>query len=759
MPAVSLLLPVIAHAQAAPRPLARLLVTSGVEGEFARPVCDSSRSLAPGRFALPASALEWQQRASDRPLIVDTGGLLAPRGVVHFALKRAPQTLATLVQKLGYRALALGADDLQSELHLLVSMVRTLRARGIPVIASNLHCSRGTSELCQHLVDAADGVSLHAVGSMHVAVVSLLTPRALLAVSRDLGREFRVEEPARALGREVREARALGADLVVATLDTWRSDDAASRLLALADELPDDGRPDLLFASTAGRQLLFARTPKLRPALLGTSPGSVLEVHVRPATMGTAHDLLARPALHGTEPAPAVKAWMDAVGRRYCREWARALPGAALRTPLSPRELLNLSGQVTRALARAEVAVLEQEELVTDWKPVSKHSLTRSDLEVALRWNQPLVLANVPAGWLAQVATLTEAKQLRLVGLQGNGDDLRIAGHKADPRDRYRVVASRFAAHEHLPPGVDWQPFGFAPSRTRIRRYLSMRRHADPRETLPAPDRSTVWTYRIDAETRLAGTAVHHQRTAMAGMPAAPSYEAAQLNRQESLTLGGRTQWRLDAAHRNWALELLAMGRYQTTRALTERLETTEGDDLLSARATFHWRGLRRPEQTRYVPDPYVEGYLESEFTLPGSETRKFRHMLLRPTVGLGVPLSAELTIKLATGLETQLLDPARRALPGAGLEVVLKPWVITQGEERKVELEASANYFASDWLGKAQQTLRGHFSAKIELTSLLALKLGIDLYAEDQAGKSLAVASNFTTGLNMSWFGRASKL
>ena len=73
--------------------------------------------------------------------VFDTGGLFAPHGVGRFAMDFAPESLVTLVQGLGYDALAFAVKDLQTARTPFVLLARALGYAGVPYVASNLHCA------------------------------------------------------------------------------------------------------------------------------------------------------------------------------------------------------------------------------------------------------------------------------------------------------------------------------------------------------------------------------------------------------------------------------------------------------------------------------------------------------------------------------------------------------------------------------------------------------------------------------------------
>jgi len=65
-----------------------------------------------------------------------------------------------------------------------------------------------------------------------------------------------------ALASAVRTARAQGATLIVAVIDS-----TSAEAFAMSREMPADARPDLLLLAHEGADMLFARPASVRPAL------------------------------------------------------------------------------------------------------------------------------------------------------------------------------------------------------------------------------------------------------------------------------------------------------------------------------------------------------------------------------------------------------------------------------------------------------------------------------------------------------------
>lgn len=309
-----------AHAQPRPQTLMRVLATSGVEGRFGTPVCDSGRDLVPHPSALFTYALSRQSEAGDRPLIVDTGGLFEPSGVARFAQEHDPEALAELASSLGYRVLSLGERDLAAERTLIAPVFAALHRRGIPVVASNLRCAGDAQLLCEVVTDESDTPISIESGDQTVSVLGFLDPSVLARVSPDRAEGIVITPIAEALPQAVRRAR-LQSEIVIAVLPLG-TDEA----IALTEEMDERDRPDLVILASSHSRLLFARPVSVVPPIVAAPASETVEVIIqepsfeRPGVLGTlAHPL----GQHGITVGEPVLDFLDDIGPAYCATWGR----------------------------------------------------------------------------------------------------------------------------------------------------------------------------------------------------------------------------------------------------------------------------------------------------------------------------------------------------------------------------------------------------------------------------------------------------
>lgn len=731
------------------RPVARVLASGGIGGRFARPRCVDGDTLVATSTAVYTYALMREARRDDRPMVVDTGGLLAPHGVARFAAEHDPEAMAEMVDALGYRALALGADELTIDRDALVAVAQRLRAAGIPIIASNLHCGPEAAALCEQIVDASDGPSVHRVAQERMAVLSFLPANSadLLPPESRAGLTF--DAPADAMPAAVRVARGR-ARIVIAVLAM-----EPGEALTLAQALPEDARPDLLLLAGAN-DLLFARPASFVPALAAPPHGDSVEVEFREGTLRMdAFEMLAQPVgMRGIAAGAPVHDFIDRIGRRYCGEWGRVLPGGRLERALDARGMTSLVARLIREEAGADVSVLDHNAIFRQWRPAREDSLTESDVYVALPYDEGLVVADVPPSWLDLVARRTGADATLVTpGMELSGTSARVRGRATQAAATYRVVTVSFLAEggerglPPLPEGVVWRPLEDGLRlRGAVLRRLSERRAVDVRDSLEDPNEAPEWVFSANVDGTFSGSSISNQAM----------YSPAQLNRVETLTLGLDVDLRADATAPLWSWETRGIARYRTQ--WTERSETSGGAfaeavDLLQLRSTGAWRGLRESASQWYVPDPYAEVFVESEFNAPAS--RDWHWFLFRPTIGLRFPLLPQLELKINGGMQYQFFEPGAEVEAGLGSVLTLTRFELLRLDRRTVTIDGLFDFFMADVGDENRVQLRGQLNAAIDLAGPLALTFGMRLFVQQEQGREVGFALDGTAGLRLGWLGR----
>lgn len=768
------------------RTIARVLATGDVDGRFAHPVCDGRETLHQEDHAAFTYALMREANAEDRPLVVDTGGLLAPHGVARFSAERHPESLATMVQRVGYRALALGLDDLAAPRAGLVSVARELRARRIPIVASNLRCAPEQQELCDQLVDASDGVSTHVVNGRLTAFIAVLRENALHSVAPDLAEGLELEPPRETIERFTRMARERGAELVVAVID--------GRLeggpIELATQIEPDARPNVLLVSGYD-ELLFARPRTVRPVLVGTLERETVEVRIRESVeIMDGYEMLAQPLEgRGITVAEPVLDWIDEIGAEYCDAWGQELAGAHLEEPIDVPGMLDMVAEIMRYETGADIAVINRQALDRRWRAAREGSLTASDVYIALEYDEPLQVATVDERWLQALARQADSTgNLVTPGLEfeidGTSTSVHVGGHATASRQDYRVVTLRFLASggdedliPPLPNGSSWETLegDTGTLRGMVLDHLDRERDEDPRENLPSTEETTEWTFGASVDLGLSASTIENplrectpEELAMMPSPCddegfflneegerTPFFGTTQLLFREVLSFSIASDFRANAAAPDWTWESSASARYQTIWASTSN-SYFESQDQIRARSGLSWTGLRDDNEDQwYLPDPTVGLFVESEFTQ--APTRPWHWLLFRPTAGLRFQLTDELQLGLNAGMQVQLLEePDLDPGAGVGATLTLEEWDFLSYDDRAARLSFTFDYFLGQLGDEYEGVLRGQLDAAYDLAGPLAITTSFSLLLQHEGTRYWGASLNATVGIRLSTVGRA---
>lgn len=746
---------------------ARLLATAGLRGRFGDPVCRGGETVKPHPRAAFTGALA---RAAAEPgaLLVDTGGLLNPHAVARFGAASKPELLAFLARDLGYRALAFGEDDLGAPRTRVLAVAEALEREGIPYVLSNLSCSTDGIRLCERVRDASDPQLILEAGPERIAFLAMLAPSALSRVAPSRAAGLSLARPAEALHLQVRTAREAGATLVVATLDLAPED-----ALDLARTLPSDGRPDLLLLAGAGETLLFGRPPSLVPALAAPplSDGALMVRLGRSDATPTGLDLLAAPLPVDAvaTPAPAVRAFSDAIGDAYCAALGAPLAGGRLeagRGPLDASGLTALTAALMREAAGADVAILNRAAVATDFAPSDPSTLRQTDLYEALAYDEPLAVAEVPAAWLQKLVPAAARHALVTPGLHHAAADpdrptvaeLRVRGRPGLEGVSYRVITLRFLAaggDDALPPlpeGVRWRPWqpadveGTEEARQHGVRDLVVAAltEADPRDPRAAredPAATPEWRLSGQLDGNLAGASVSN--------PA--GYDAAQLTTRSAVALGAELRLEASATAPDWSWENAFFGNFRTQWTPADdsaAARFVEANDQLQLRSMGSFRGLRGRSGGVWIPDPYLEVFAESELTRP--DDRAWHWLLVRPTLGARFPLSPLLELKLQAGFQSTPLAPTDPLEPGAGAFLALKSIDLFPEATRALRLDGQVDFFWFDLFGDPRWQLRGQLNLALDLGGPFALTFGTTWYAQANPREDPGLALTATAGLRL---------
>ncbi|MDH5490583.1 MAG: 5'-nucleotidase C-terminal domain-containing protein, partial [Myxococcales bacterium] len=504
-----------------------------------------------------------------------------------------------------------------------------------------------------------------------------------------------------------------------------------------------------VLSAGAGSETIFARPSSFRPAVVGPRPGGVADVHIRYNGTTRTLDMLARPMGVSEGPSAAIDAFIAAIGPSYCERWGRQLAGGRLVDgPMDASDLLALGAGILRDQADAEIALVNTGVVDSSFSRGAGEVLTASDVFLSLLYDEPLMRASVSAQWLTTLARSMDPSRLLALGLEisgpnTSGEKIKVNGRPIEARGSYTVTTLRFLAAGGdglLPEGVRWEPTGLT-LRGAVLDHLGQAREIDPRASLSNPADRLEWTLREDLSATFTGTVIRN----------AAGYGATQLTNSETTNFGIESTLGWAGVSRLFAWENTVLARFGLTSTAGSDFE--EGTDLLSYRTTARWRGLRDARAEIYVPDPFLEGYVESELTRP--DERDYHHLLLRPTLGLQFTITRHLSFRGSAGFELNALDPEAELLPGLGAVLELKSWRVMSEGQSRLETAFLLDYFVAGVGDLNRQTLRGRLEASINLTTVLSLSLLVDVFGMRERDAPFAFGTSTTAALKLSWLGR----
>ena len=633
-----------------------------------------------------------------------TGGALGAHPLLEYAGEQNPEVLAELLASAGFSAIAVGISDLAGPLFRSPRLNAALVQHGISVIASNLVC--GGQAYCQSWHTAEDPLPIVERYGRRYALLALLPDDALERVEPVVGEQLRLVPMLDGMQRRMAEARALDADLVVATIDHGPDTSAAVKLATFAAELPADDRPDLLLSPSAGENMLFLRPLDVLPAIVGTRREVLSGVRVT-RLEGRDADVLARSVRLSAESAD-LNQRLTALGRAFCAARGARLRGARLERPLDAPGFVDLAASAARQLAHADLALVDPRAFEPSVHFEKGAQLERAEVERAVPFDAPLVVADVTLDWLTQLrAMLGGVRPLTLIGVEQQKSDTLIAGRIAVPGAHYRVVTSAVLARsERLPPGADFEPLDEpnASLRGALITLLDDDSRLDPRVRLRDPLLGTQWVTRLDGQlfTNLTANRGREQ------------YDDPALQADQSRQVGGRLVLNADADAPHFLFEnvlQVAFDRNFATR--------TTAQDLSFTQSTYTYRGLWG--KPLLYPHPFVEGYLETSFLQP--EDASYRHLMLRPRAGFRSTFTRVFSLKVAAGVQYEILDKNGAPTPGLGGELLLKPWTIVS-KSGTLQLEGNIVYYWNSPTRRDDHMLRGQLISAYQLIGPLQATL-----------------------------------
>ena len=638
----------------------------------------------------------------------------------------------------GFSALAVGVADLNGPLLREPRLSEALRARGVKIIASNLVC--GNRDFCSTWATAEKPITIMERDGRRYAYFALLPDDVLGRVEPAGGRTIELRPSAAAITERTQEARAAGADLVIASMDHGPDATASINLANFVSTLAPDMRPDLLFSPSSGDSMLFMRPLDVAPAVVGTRRGVLTGVRVTKLPDSRDADVFAR-SVRQTDWNDALAQQVTELGVAYCSKHGDPLHGADLEGALEHDDFLALAGAAVRELADADLALIDPQAYAPDFAQRGAGRLQRGQVERAVILDSPLVTALVSLDWLANLNKgLDGLRPLKLIGATNEKGDALIAGRLPVTGALYRMVTTSVLARSgRLPNGISWSPVDDpkATLRGALLAHLEVEAPGDPRTRLRDPTLGTQWILRTDGQIQTNLTATHN--------PSGYDEPALQVN--DTRQLGVRLLLNMDADSPGFLFEnagQLAFDRNWATHSTAQ--------DLVFLQSVYTYRGLwRRP---LLYPHPFVEGYAETTFTRGDAA---YRHFLVRPKLGLRSMITRELSLKAFGAIQYEVFQPDPEVTPGLGAELLLKPWTIASSTGNW-QLEGNVIYFWNRPGVHGEQTLRGQVIAGFTMIGPLQFTLTALGAIRKDRGEPWGKGIGFTAGIRLRFVDRMIK-
>ncbi len=717
--AIVLTLGSIAHAQASPPPTPpslTVVVSSGLGGDFAPLRCDTGDHPALERFAA---------RLAGEPdaLAFDAGGFLGAAALSHLSIDHDANAVADVAAAMHLRAFVLDQADLAMPRDALVAAAVAFASRGVPMLLGNLRCAPSAAALCASVRDASDPPVILDTSAGRVALVSAVTSTARDAIARENASGLTLGDPAEALAAATMAARAAGARWVVGVYDPLvghELDDA----LGLAHRLPPRAAPDVLFIRRVEGLLRSATVPERAMTLVATHDAAPIVVDA-----GAPGD--PRSARTGSVP-QGVTSFIDSTHQWLCTAWHRPTFGGQLEAPLDQGSFVNLLLDVLREQTRTEIAVINRGAIDTRAPFPLTSAITPLDVTAAMPFENQLRITRVTSAELNTFLQSSAARRFYVRGAGLEGGQVRVNGRPTDDGVRYSLVTIDFVADGGdggLGPTLVWERAGTATARDVFLDWLAIT-HPMPLTTAPLdPARRTLWLFRAAVDATFSSVIVSN--------PDRTVFTDAQLARTPSTA--GRLDLELhaDAFHPLYRFENMVRLLYGATLSTPARqpVTTLETADLIAGRSTGVWRGLLSTRRVWWRPRPYVDAYVESEFTRPS--TRPYHHLEVRPTAGLRFEVTERLAVNLGAGVSWEvfatpldLTPPGATAAPIFNASVVLRPGHVFPIGTRFADGELSFDLGVRDPSGTLSAQGRFRARVSIPLFEPVALTLTYDLYA-----------------------------
>jgi hypothetical protein len=165
-----------------------------------------------------------------------------------------------------------------------------------------------------------------------------------------------------------------------------------------------------------------------------------------------------------------------------------------------------------------------------------------------------------------------------------------------------------------------------------------------------------------------------------------------------------------------------------------------------------------------YVPEPYAEARVSTEFTSSGEcgaeecgEELRYHFMELSGTLGVGIAPHPLLFLKVGGVMRGELLTPEAvnpdiTSRPGVYLGYVLRPLVLMPASTHPLTLDSRLDFFVTDFARQQRSELNLQTQLNFSITRFLGLVVSHRLYLFDTADRPMSLANDVSFGLSVSF-------
>ena len=778
-----------------------LMVLGNIDGQLAEADCRLDREerryfwarQVAYRQALEAFAEGHGRRA---PLALNVGNMLFPGPLGRYLLNEAQehQELAQMLAALDSETMGLGNREFAVPRQPLTRVLEKLNDGGPSVQAANLRCPdfAGSEGLCRVVQSADDDRPYEVIdrGHLTVGVTTVLATQLLARLQEEQRQGVEISSPRSVLDELVGEMRE-EVDLVIVQYivpsgqGTELAYDLASRIEGIdlmvsshlvqqpEDEISVDwdqpvvgGRSAVIEAIGTGTPIVSANSTaqgvvNVELDLYGERVGNQTSFHIRSVV----------PRRASTERIPgdeATQAMLDEAVERYCEDWGDPVGDKAeLKEPLSAAEFQRLVLDVMRFETRSEVAISNLGAFRNEAKFPLEGALTRADIHSTLPYDNRAVVVEVQGSVLRRIGGRLGMDAVAQ-GLEIRDGQWKVNGRSLNNNRRYRVAVNEFVAdggdgllasgdverRELFHP--EWSVEAPTISEMVIH-YFEEEKHIRPGvDGIEAGanfvDLHEKFLWRFNSSLNASYNQVMVRNPERDG---AGAYDQSQLGVQstDQINLEGRFMVEADSRNHGWTNDLNL--QFATARITDdEEVSFERTKDQIRLRSRYRYQRLRASQAGRwFVPDPVMEGQLESEFRR--APTRDWHRLDLRVIGGASFQIRDELDVRLGANVRSDINEPGGEPTLGLNLSYTLGQVAPVRIFDRPVRLESEVEYFYNDIgrqnIHETRSANRVYFAVSEQL--FFTTTFNAFLYRDDVVGE-LGSNTELTIGVNYRWDG-----